>query len=111
MKKLIALIFAVLALTSCATTRSLSLGSSRYLSVEIFQTLSSTEALAMSKNVFSPHYGEIVKVVSDKEFYYDRAKIRGTFVMVGRYSYESRGNGFKTVPVYMRASEYRKYHR
>lgn len=106
-KGIIALICAALTLASCSATRGLSIGSQRYISVEIFQTFVDGGALAMSTNAFSPHCYDVIKLETKKEFYYDGAKVRGQFVMVGRYSYENKQHIVKTVPVYVRATEYK----
>ena len=42
-----------------------------------------------------------------EDVYYDGKKISGTFVLVDTYTYESKGSGIKTVPVYRRKSEIR----
>lgn len=73
-----------------------------YISVEIFQTLSKTEALARTSD------WDVVKLETTTDVYYDGKKISGNFVMAGTYNYTNKSFVEKTVPVYIRESEYKK---
>lgn len=72
------------------------------LSVEIIQTLSKNEALARTSD------WDVVKLETTEDVYYDGKKISGRFVMVGTYTYTTRNDMDKTVPVYLKESEYKK---
>ena len=72
------------------------------LSVEIFQTLNKNEALARTTS------WDVVKLESTEEVYYDGKKITGPFIMIGTYQYTTRNDMDKTVPVYIKESEYKK---
>lgn len=47
-------------------------------------------------------------MISSEEMYYDKLKVRGTFVLLGTYSYLNKDDLRKTVPVYIRRSEYKR---
>lgn len=72
------------------------------LEVRIFQTLNQHSALAFSDG-FST-----VMIVSEEDTYYDDKKITGKFVLIGTYSYQNKEGDTKTVPLYIRYSEYQK---
>lgn len=73
------------------------------------QTLDKGSALLSVK--ISDFKSSVVKIVSDQEIYYDDKKITGNFVFIGTYTYETKGNSIKTVPVYIRESEYKPEYR
>lgn len=74
-----------------------------HLSVKIFQTfVMENAALARDED------WAVVKLVSDEEMYYDDKKVEGDFVLIDTYTYETKDERLKTVPVYMRYSEYKK---
>ena len=50
---------------------------------------------------------DVVMIITSEDVYYHGKKISGTFVLVDTYTYESKGSGIKTVPVYRRKSEIR----
>ncbi len=110
MKKLFAILFvALLIFSSCdapyyATEddTSTTYTSKQNLSVKIFQTLDKNSALARTSDY------DVVKLVTMEEMYYDGKKITGTFVLVDTYTYETKKGDYKTVPVYIRYSEYKK---
>lgn len=77
-------------------------GKETYISVEIFQTLSKTEALAWTNDY------NVVKLETFSEVYYDGKTITGTFCLSGTYRYTTKKGNEKTVPVYIRASEYKQ---
>ena len=85
-----------------STLQYASVGDRCFIEVEVFQTLSDHEALAMDKNFF------VIKLISSTETYYDKKRINGTFVFVDTYTYETKDQGLKTVPVYQRISELKK---
>lgn len=74
-----------------------------YLNLSIFQTLSKHEALAYTNNY------DVVKIETATDTYYDGKKISGYFTLVDTYSYTTRDDFYKTVPVYVLTSEYNKY--
>lgn len=105
MKKILFLLTSF-ALTSCSVLFMSNAGSDisrerTYLEVEIFQTISETEALAFTENF------KIVKLETTSETYYDGKEISGNFRLLDTYSYINKEGTRKTVPVYMRESEYR----
>lgn len=76
--------------------------------VQIFQTLQEGSALAKEYSGLGVFAGDVVELITTEEMYYDNLKVRGTFVLLGTYSYLSMDDLRKTVPVYLRWSEYRK---
>ena len=94
---------ALLATSSCSIFKNNINSEQTYLSVEIFQTLSKDSALALTTGW---DY-DVVMIITSEDVYYDGKKISGTFVLVDTYTYESKGSGIKTVPVYRRKSEIR----
>ena len=100
MKKIVFLLLSFL-LTSCGIMLNSSTDSDissdrTYLSVEIFQTLSKTEALAWTRNY------KIVKLETDTEIFYDGKQVAGDHKLTGTYSYTNKEGTIKTVPVYTR---------
>ena len=90
-------------LLSTSTLPYASIGDRCSINVEVFQTLSDHEALAIdSKDFF------VIKLISTEETYYDKKRIHGTFVFVDTYTYEAKDERIKTVPVYQRVSELKK---
>ena len=77
-------------------------GEKAYLSVEIIQTLSKNEALAWTSDY------KVVKLETTSDVYYDGKKISGNYSLVGTYSYTNKKGIRKTVPVYVRTTEYQK---
>lgn len=107
MKKIIIILTFIACLTSCSAIKhaahdNTAKGSTVYLSVEIFQTLNKNAALAWTKDL------KIVRLDSQEELYYDGKTISGYFVLVDTYTYTAKNEMVKTVPVYIRSSEYRK---
>lgn len=78
------------------------LGERMRLSVRIIQTLSKNEALACTEDF------KVVKLETNSEIYYDGKQVAGTFRLAGTYQYTNRKGILKTVPVYIRTSEYVK---
>lgn len=84
-----------------------------YLDVKIFQTLNENEALAFKESFASQYhtgvksyYGDTVVVISFEEMLYDGKTMEGSFVLLSTYRYETKGGDIKTVPVYIRSSEF-----
>lgn len=77
-------------------------GKSIYLSMEIFQTISQNEALATTDD------GSLIKIESATETYYDRKHLSGYFTLIWIYTYETVKKEIKTIPVYIRTSEYKE---
>ncbi len=107
MKKILSL-FCLIATTcltsSCSIFRNNINNEQTYLSLEIFQTLSKYEALAHTND----YDYKVVKVVTSEETYYDGKSLSGTFVLVDTYTYETKDERIKTVPVYRRKSELKR---
>lgn len=98
-KRIILAILAVCALlTSCAIFKY----EHSYKKLKVFQTLSNYEALALDSDY------NVVKLVTFKDMIYDGKVFTGEYVLTGTYTYETKENGVKTVPVYMLWSEYKK---
>lgn len=82
--------------------RSDGYGKKTYLDVEIIQTLSRNAALACDNDY------KVVKLETTSDVYYDGKKIYGNFILVGTYNYITKKGIIKTVPVYVRTTEYKK---
>lgn len=105
MKKLLSLLCVtvpMLLTTSCGIFSNNINSEQTYLSVEIFQTLSKYEALACTSD------WKVVKVITSEDVYYDGKSLSGTYVLVDTYTYETKDERIKTVPVYRKKSELRK---
>ena len=99
----------LLLLSSCSifTRTSLSnasIGDKCYLNATIFQAVNSHEALATTSRELN---SIVVKLITAEDTYYDGKKVSGTFVMVDTYTYENKQNTIKTVPVFIKVSEYK----
>lgn len=82
---------------------------SRYLELKIFQTLNEYEALATTTK------GDVVKIITNKDLYYDGNVIKSRFVLIDTYTYQTVVKAGdtdeyrqKTVPVFIKSSEYNK---
>ena len=98
MKRLISyalILILALLMSSCSILKNNINSEQTYLSVEIFQTLSRTEALAHTTGWDF----KVVKVVTSEDTYYDGKSLSGTFVLVDTYTYETKDERIKTVPV------------
>ncbi|MDD7083584.1 MAG: hypothetical protein PUI22_07085 [Bacteroidales bacterium] len=114
-KHLIMLLAVSLLLSSCGivtNTASTSnpniigtkLGDRCNLNLKVFQTLSKTEALCTQEGSYSM---DVYKIVTETNILYDGQIIGGTWVLVDTYTYETKDNSIKTVPVLMPLSEYK----
>ena len=102
MKKVL-LVFISSILTSCGILiNNIESSDLTYLSIEIIQTISKTEALAWTND------SKVVKLETTSEIYYDGKEIYGNFILVGTYNYITKKGIIKTVPVYVRTTEYKK---
>ena len=115
MKRLLLIILSCLVLSSCSVLSTSSTGfqvkypsGTRYLDVKILQTLSKHSALAYLKGQYGNYYGDLIKIVTEKDMYYDDLIVQGYFVLVSTYSYTTNAGYQKTVPVYIKLSEYRE---
>ena len=119
MKKIIIYFSAILFLmvTSCTTLERVSpvynssIGDKCQLSVTIFQAFNSHEALA---KIFGNN-DLIVKLITTEDTFYDGKVLNGKYVMVDTYTYTYKNDGkkdseeyIKTVPVFIKESEYKK---
>lgn len=112
MKKYLAIYAALLvtlaAFTSCSSSNTAGVGISRErgsMGFKIFQTLDKGEALVhpTSNSV------DVAKIVSLEELYYDGKVIGGYFILIDTYKYQTRNGDIKTVPVFIKQKEYKKW--
>ena len=82
-----------------------SIGDKCYLNVRIFQAMNSHEALATSVE----NNNIVVKLITTEDTFYDGKKVTGTYIMVNTYTYENKLETIKTVPVFIKVSEYDTY--
>ncbi|MBQ6101018.1 MAG: hypothetical protein IJK36_02600 [Bacteroidales bacterium] len=111
MKKTLLLLFVLIlfCVSSCSVLNRVSLsnasiGDKCYLNATIFQAVNSHEALATTSHELN---SIVVKLITSEDTYYDGKKVSGTFIMVDTYTYENKQNTIKTVPVFIKASEYK----
>lgn len=115
LKPLIMLLAVSLMLSSCGVvtnTSSISnpntigtkLGDRCNLKLKVFQTLSRSEALCTQEGSYSL---DIYKIVTNTNILFDGQVVGGTWVLVDTYTYETKDNNIKTVPVLMPLSEYK----
>ena len=76
-----------------------------YLRGTVLQTHDKGSALVSIK--IGEYRTSVVKVVSEKDVFYDDKTISGKYVRIGTYSYITVEKVRKTVPVYIRKSEYK----
>lgn len=79
------------------------IGKTKFIHVEIIQTLSKYEALAWDSDY------NVVKIETAEDIYYDGKKISGIFYLTGVYEYTNKKGTEKTVPVYVKEDEYKRY--
>ena len=109
-KPLLLLSFLILfCVSSCSILTRVSLsnasiGDKCYLNATIFQAINSHEALATTSR--EPN-SIVVKLITSEDTYYDGKRVSGTFVMVDTYTYENKQEITKTVPVFIKVSEYK----
>lgn len=110
MKKVLLLLsIAILCtLSSCSllnrtTLSNATIGDKCHLNVTIFQAINSHEALAKGLE----NNSIVVKLITSEDTFYDGKKISGTYVMVDTYTYENKLETIKTVPVFIKVSEYK----
>ncbi|MGN1232904.1 MAG: hypothetical protein ACI4UJ_05590 [Candidatus Cryptobacteroides sp.] len=110
-KRLIMLLTASLLLSSCGivtntgtVSTTTKLGDRCNMKLKVFQTLSRSEALCTQEG---SHSIDVYKIVTETNILYDGQIIGGTWVLVDTYTYETKDNRIKTVPVLMPLSEYR----
>ena len=105
-------LFILLIVSSCKTQTSTvlftplskaSIGDHCNLHVKIFQALNDKEALARDD-----FYDLVVKLITTEDIFYDGKRFNGDYIMVNTYSYETKKEIIKTVPVFIKASEYNK---
>jgi hypothetical protein len=110
MKKVLLLLLSIsvlLFVSSCSVFNRASLSSARigdkcYLNVKIFQAFNSHEALATSAEMGNI----VVKLITAEDTFYDGKRVSGTYIMVDTYTYENKLETVKTVPVFIKVSEY-----
>ena len=115
LKPLIMLLAVSLMLSSCGVvtnTSSISnpntigtkLGDRCNLKLKVFQTLSRSEALCTQEGSYSL---DVYNIVTNTNILFDGQVVGGTWVLVDTYTYETKDNNIKTVPVLMPLSEYK----
>ena len=82
-----------------------SIGDKCYLNATIFQAVNSHEALATTSRELN---SIVVKLITSEDTYYDGKKVSGTYFMVDTYTYENKQEIIKTVPVFIKVSEYKE---
>ena len=82
-----------------------SIGDKCYLNATIFQAVNSHEALATTGRELN---SIVVKLITSEDTYYDGKKVSGTYIMVDTYTYENKQEIIKTVPVFIKVSEYKE---
>ena len=87
-----------------ASLSNASIGDKCYLNATIFQAVNSHEALATTSHELN---SIVVKLITSEDTYYDGKKVSGSFIMVDTYTYENKQNTIKTVPVFIKVSEYK----
>ena len=75
------------------------------MKLKVFQTLSRSEALCTQEGSNSI---DVYKIVTETNILYDGQIIGGTWVLVDTYTYETKDERIKTVPVFMPLSEYKE---
>lgn len=101
----LAIILAFL-LSSCAVSKSLSVGDNRYLDLWCLQILNDDEVLAA---YMDGNTDDAVKIITCGERYSRFQSIKGNFTCVGFWRYETVEGVFKIIPVFVRTSEYEHY--
>ncbi len=81
------------------------IGDKCYLNVRIFQAMNSQEALATSVD----NNNIVVKLITTEDTFYDGKRVSGTYIMVDTYTYENKLETIKTVPVFIKVSEFNTY--
>ena len=109
MKHLIMLLAVSLLLSSCGifsigAASGKNIGDRCVLKLEVFQTLSRNEALCVETSLYS---NDVYKIITESNLLYDGQVIRRRWVLVDTYTYETKDNRIKTVPVLMPLSEYK----
>lgn len=87
----------------------------QYLNIKCFQTLSNSHLC--SECLASNDYLDVFYIVnftcpgkSKSEIYYDGKNIRGNYVFVGTYSYETKKESIKTVQAYMPKDNFQEFY-
>lgn len=104
MKKQVRRLFAIsscLLLTSCFSIGTVSsdnyeMNQKRFIEAEVFQTLSDHQVLAYDENY------TVISIIDNNDEFYDGKKIRGYFTMFDTYSYYTKDDFRKTVPLLVR---------
>ena len=101
-KKAFYLLLVVLfSLSSCMTIplAKSSIGDTVYIRAKVFQALNENEALAIDEGV-------VIKIITTKELFYDGKEVSGYYKMIDTYTYKTKDNSTKTVPVLIKVSEF-----
>jgi len=93
----------IIFLLLCITLPTLARNDRKHLDVRIFQTLDEQSALASSENL------DVVKIITGGEVYYDGKHVSGRFQFMETYTYITKENVSKTVPVYQKVDELEGY--
>lgn len=77
-------------------------GNSRaYISGHVFQTLSRNECLVSTNNY------NVLKIESYSDVFFDEKPINGVYIFVGTYSYVTKDDRNKVVPIYVLEKEFK----
>ena len=105
---LLLLFFITIFLSSCTTSKGLSVGDIRYLDLWCAQRLSNNEVLAG----YVDHSNDnvvMVKIITCGEYYSEWESIQGYFTCVDHWTYETKEGDISTIPVFVKTSNYEKY--
>ena len=101
------LVFSItLFLFSCAISNSFSVGDSRYLDLYHLQDLNDNAILAVYAEEDNHN---TVKIITYGHHYAPLGRIQGNFTCVDFWTYETIQGEIRTIPVFVKTSDYEKY--
>lgn len=100
------LCLASILLSSCAISNSFSVGDSRYLDLYHLQDLEDNEILAVYAE--EDNYNT-VKIITYGHHYAPLGRIQGNFTCVDFWTYETVQGEIRTIPVFVKTTDYEKY--
>jgi hypothetical protein len=110
MKRLLLYVAIAFLFTSCGLERHTT-SNNGYLPIHVFQTLNNSKYFSecLARNLNFDYFYIISLDCPSKtkhEIYYDGKNIGGLYVLVGTYTYETKGGSMKTVQACMRKENY-----
>ena len=93
-------------LSSCAISNRLSVGDNRYLDLYHIQNLNDNEVLAVYAEEDNHN---TVKIITYGHHYAPLGRIQGNFTCVDFWTYETIQGKIRTIPVFVKTSDYEKY--